>query len=128
MARNRSSAVSRPLRLVMTTISCPSIPGTVCSSGPGSLTGLLPVTESRLAQPGLGIVMRHELRLHLGGLGKPPLEYLGKALVELLPGALEQRLIGCISNQGMFEEVQRLRRQPSLVKHLDFYQFAQRLL
>ena len=36
----------------------------------------------------------------------------------LLSGALEQRLIGRILNQGMFEEVARLWRQPALIEQL----------
>jgi hypothetical protein len=44
--------------------------------------------------------------------------------VIVLPGALEQRLIGSILNQGMLEEIVRLWRRPSLVEHLGFNQFG----
>jgi hypothetical protein len=42
--------------------------------------------------------------------------------VILLPLALEQGLIGRILNEGMLEEIVRLRGQPALIEHFGFDQ------
>ncbi len=62
--------------------------------------------------------MGDKFRLGLNGLCKLRLQHLGNLLVELLAFAFEQRLVGCILNEGMFEEVPRLRGQPALVDQL----------
>jgi hypothetical protein len=43
----------------------------------------------------------------------------------LLARAAQQRLIGRVLDQGMLEEVHRLRRQPPLVQELCLYQLVQ---
>ena len=77
-----------------------------------SLPCLLPVGNGLRYEPRLGVVMRDQLGLGLDGLRKLLLQHLSDLLVILLPGALEQRLIGRILHQGMLEEIARLRRQP----------------
>jgi hypothetical protein len=46
-------------------------------------------------------------------------------LVILLPGALEERLIGGVLNQGMFEEVPCLLTDAALVENLRFHEFGE---
>src|SRR5262245_45310931 len=70
----------------------------------GTLTSPLPVCESRLAEAGLRIMMRYQLRLGLGNLGELCRQRLSNTLMVLLPRALQQRLIGGILDEGMLED------------------------
>ena len=54
-------------------------------------------------------MIRQQFRLRLGRLGKLLGEYLRNALMVLLPCALEERLLGGLLDQGMLEDVRRLR-------------------
>jgi hypothetical protein len=74
----------------------------------GALPRLLPVGESLRCEPGLGIVMGQQLGLRLAALRKMRLQHLGNALVVLLAGTPQQRLIGRVLDQGMLEEICRL--------------------
>ena len=65
----------------------------------------LPVGNGLRDETRLGVVMRQQLGLGLDGLGKLRFQHLGNALVILLPGALEQRLIGRVLDQGMLEDI-----------------------
>ena len=60
-------------------------------------------------------MMRYQLRLGLGNLGKLRLQHLGNALMVLLSRALQERLIGGILDEGMLEDVPAARRQTALV-------------
>src|SRR5262245_22389202 len=82
------------------------------------LPGPLPIGNSRCAEARLGVVLRQQFELYLGRLGKLLGKYLRNALMVLLPCALEERLIGGLLDQGMLEEVSRLRWQPLLVEEL----------
>ena len=68
----------------------------------------------------LGVVMRQQFWLGLYCLWKALLQHLRNLLMQLLACALEQRLIGSVLNQGMLEEIVRLRRQPALVEQFRF--------
>jgi hypothetical protein len=81
----------------------------------GVLASPLPVDHRLSAKARLGVVMRQEFGLRLGGVGKARLQHLGNALMVLLARAAQQRLIGCVLDQGMLEDVHRLWRQPPLV-------------
>jgi hypothetical protein len=83
---------------------------------PSLLPGPPPVRNGLLDEPGLGVVLRHQLRLGLDNLGKLRRQHLGTALMILLPGALQQRLIRSLLDEGMFEDVPRLWRPPPLVE------------
>ena len=50
--------------------------------------------------------------LRLYGVGKLRLQHLGNALMVLLAGALEQRLIGGLLDQGVFEQIAGLWQRP----------------
>jgi hypothetical protein len=54
--------------------------------------------------------MRQQLGLRLDHLGKLHLQHLRNALVILLPGAPQQRLVGRFLDQGVLEEIRCLRR------------------
>ena len=88
----------------------------------------LPVRERRLVLPRLGVVVGDQLRLGINRLRKALLEHLCNTLMVLLAGALEQRLIGCILDQGMLEEIRRLRGQPLLIEELRLHQLVQPML
>jgi hypothetical protein len=94
-----------------------------------AITGLLarplPVANGLLCEPSLGIMMGQQPGLRLAALGKARLQHLGNALMVLLAGAPQQRLIGCFLDQGMLKEVRRLRWQPLLIQELRFHQLEQ---
>ena len=69
--------------------------------------------------------MRQQFGLGLHGLRKLRLQHLRNTLVVLLPGALEERLIGGLLDQRMLEDIRRLRWQPLLVQELRLHQLVQ---
>ena len=69
-----------------------------------------------------------QLGLGLDGLGKVRRQHLRNVLMVLLAGTLEQGLIRRVLDQGVLEEVRRLRRQPPLVQELRLHQLVQPLL
>ena len=76
----------------------------------GLLTCPLPVANGLLCEPSLSIVMGQQLGLRLAALGKARLQHLGNALMVLLAGATQQRLIGHVLDECMLERVGGLRR------------------
>ena len=66
----------------------------------------------------LRVVVRQQFRLRGADLGEARLQHVGNALMVLLAGTAEQRLIGRILDEGVLEEVGRLRRQPPLLQQL----------
>ena len=50
------------------------------------------------------IVVSQDFRLGGRCLGKPLFQHLGNLLVVVLPGTPQQRLIGCLLDQGMLED------------------------
>ena len=91
----------------------------------GLLPGPLPVGDGLLREPGLGVVVCHQFGLGLDDLGKLRCQHLGTPLVILLTGALQQRLIRGLLNEGMFEQVPRLRRTPPLVEQFGVHELRQ---
>ena len=77
----------------------------------------LPVGNGLLETARRGVVLGGEFRLGLADLGEARLQHVGNALMVLLAGTAEQRLIGRLLDEGMLEEVGRLRRPP-LVQQL----------
>jgi len=92
------------------------------------LAGPLPVENRVLRQTRLGVVMRHQLRLRLDGLGKLRLQHLRSPLVIALSRALQERLIGGFLDQSMLEDVPAPWRHTPLVDQLGVYQLRQPLL
>ena len=76
----------------------------------GQLAGAAPVGNRPRRQARLGQMLGQHFRLGLGDLGKPLLERLGDAGVQLLAPGLEQRLVGRVLDQGVLEAVGRLGR------------------
>ena len=86
-----------------------------------ALPGGQPVRDGLRTQTGLGVMVRQQLGLGLADLGELRLQHLGNALVVLLAGTLQQRLIGRVLDQGVLETVRRLRWQPLLIQELCYY-------
>jgi hypothetical protein len=86
----------------------------------GALDGVLPrpmpIPDRLGGEARLRAVMRQEFGLGGSGLGKLCLQHLGNALMIPLPCAAQQRRIGNIADQGVFEEVGGLRWQPTLIQ------------
>jgi hypothetical protein len=61
-------------------------------------------------------------------LGQLCLQHLSNVLMVLLPRALQERLIGGVLDQGMFEEIRRLGRHPPLVEEFGLDQLPERVL
>src|SRR5438034_1019522 len=84
-----------------------------------AVAGLLarppPVDHSLLVAACGGVVLGDELRLGLHKRGELCFEDPSNLLVHLLPGALEQRRIGCLLDQGVFEDVTSARWSTPLV-------------
>jgi hypothetical protein len=91
----------------------------------GPLAGLLPIGNGLRHQTSFDIVMRQQLGLSLTDLGEACLHHLGNVLMVPLAGALEQRLIGRVLDQGMLEAVRRLWRQTLLIEELCLHQLLQ---
>jgi len=94
----------------------------------GPLPGPLPVPHRLLCKARFSVVVRQQFRLCLSGLWELGFEHLGNPLVIVLPRAFQQRLVGAIPNQRVFEHVSRLWGQTSLVHNLCLNQPAQFML
>src|SRR5215475_5227332 len=90
-----------------------------------SLTCQLPVVDGRFNEPRFGVVMRQQLRLGLDGLRKAGCQDLPNALMILLPGASEQRLIGCLLDEDVLEHVGSLGRCAMLLEELGLDELMQ---
>jgi hypothetical protein len=91
----------------------------------GLLARLLPVAHRLLGAARRGVVLGHQLRLGLHERGELCFEDLGNLLVHLLAGALEQRRIGCILDQGVLKDIPGPRRPPPLIEEFGGYQLRQ---
>ena len=89
------------------------------------LAGPLPVPDGLRRVPGLGEVVGQQLRLGRHHLGKPRFEHLRDPLVDLLPGAPEQRRVGRVLDQRMLEHIPGPRRPSPLVEELGGHQLSQ---
>ena len=76
----------------------------------------LPVGNRLLGAARGGVVMCQQFGLCRNDLRKSGFQHLGNALVVVLARTLEQRLIGNILDQGVFEEVGGLRRHTPLIE------------
>src|SRR5262245_42999421 len=91
----------------------------------GPLTRPLPIGNGLRARARLGVVVCDELGLCLGSLRELGLQYPGNTLMVLLSGASQQRLIGRFLDQGMLEEICRLRWEAPLVQELRLHQLVE---
>ena len=98
----------------------------------GLLACPLPVGHRLLVAARRGVVMCQQFGLCRNDLRKSGFQHLGNALVVVLARTLQQRLIGDILDQCVFEEVGGLRRHASLIEEFgcdEALEFAlQRLL
>jgi hypothetical protein len=91
----------------------------------GALAGPLPVADRLSVEPCLRVMVRQPFGLRRHVVGALGLEHLRNALMDLLPRALEQRLIGRLLNEGVLEGVFPLGKQPRLVEKLGVVQVGQ---
>ena len=89
------------------------------------LSSPLPGAHRLLAQPGLGVVLRYHFGLRLSGLRKARRQHVRDALVVLLAGAAQQRLIGRVLDQRMLKGIDCLWWHTSLVHNLRLDQPSQ---
>ena len=94
----------------------------------GPLAGTLPVADSQRAETRFRVVMGQQLGLGLSRLREALCQHLRNTLMRLLPGAPEQRLIGCLLNQGVLEKIGCLWHYPALVEQFGGHQLRQGLL
>jgi hypothetical protein len=73
-------------------------------------------------------VLSHQLRLGLHERGELCFENLRNLLVHLLSGALEQRRVGRVLDQGVLKQIPGPRRPPPLVEEFGGHQLRQSLL
>ena len=85
----------------------------------------LPVVHRLLGAACRGVVLGDQLRLGLHERGEPGFEDLGNLLVHLLPGALEQRRIGRVLDQGVLKYIPGPRRPSPLVEEFGGHQLRQ---
>src|SRR5262249_42952149 len=88
-------------RMCMTTLACP-----------------LPVAHRLLVAARRRVVLGDQLRLGPDSLRELGLQHLGDALMVLLAGAPQQRLIGRILNERMLKGIRRLWWYTALVRNL----------
>ena len=86
---------------------------------------LEPVADRLLGQARLGEVVGEQLRLRLGGLREPRLQHLGDPPVELLPLALDQRVVQRVFEEGVLEDVGAPGRPALRVQDLRLHQLGQ---
>src|SRR5215510_2263479 len=84
----------------------------------GLLARPLPVGNRLLGTARRGVVLSHQLWLRRDGLRELGLQHLRNALVNLLPGAPQEGLIGDLLEEGMRERVRARRDYARLVEAL----------
>src|SRR5262245_56609294 len=89
------------------------------------LPGLLPIGNRLLRESRFGVVVGEQFRLGLNHLKKALLQHPSNLLVILLPGALKERRISGILDEGMLEDVPPLFSQASLIENIGFHQFVE---
>jgi hypothetical protein len=87
----------------------------------GLLARPLPVDHRLLGAIRHRVVLGHQLRLGLHERGEPSLYDLGYFLVHLLSGALEQRRIGGVLNQGVLKQIPAPRWPSPLVEEFGLH-------
>src|SRR5215475_7537154 len=100
----------------------------VCRALYSPLACAVPVGNSFPMALGFCVVVRQDFGLVCRNLWKLLCQHVGNTLMVLLPGTVEQRLVGGVPDQGMFEEVRRLGWYPTLVQQLRLHQLLQRAL
>ena len=90
----------------------------VCRAFHGALPSLLPIGHGRFGASCLRVVMRQQFGLGEDRLGKLGLEHLGHLLMDLLPCARQQRLIGHLLGEGVLEGVDQLGEEARFVEEL----------
>jgi hypothetical protein len=87
-----------------------------------------PVTNGWPTEARLRTVMREPFGLYLGGLGKPLGSYLRGPLVVLLPGPLQQRLVGRLLHERMLNSLDDLGGQAPSVEQFSLHSLRQPVL
>src|SRR5262245_16487960 len=82
----------------------------------GTLASALPVRDSLDVQSRRRVVLRKHCRFGLHRHRKPFLEYLGNLLMNLLPGAVQQRLIRYLLGEDVLEGIGLFWNQAGLIE------------
>lgn len=100
----------------------------ICRALHRALTGYLPLLDGLRLQIRFRVVMGEELGLRLGDLRKALFQDLRNLAVIILAPAAQQRLIGRVLEQRVFEAVVRLRRDALDKQQLRVGQLSERRL
>jgi len=76
-----------------------------------ALAGLVPIIDGEIVKAGLRVMMGQCLRLGNRNFGEPLLQLCPDAGVEGLALAAQQRAVGSVPHQGMFEQIARIWRR-----------------
>ena len=79
-----------------------------------TLTCLAPIPDRGINEACSRIVVRQDLRLDIGGIGKSILQDRSDARMQLLPSGAQQRAVGGILHQGVLEGIDRIGRSAAL--------------
>ena len=92
------------------------------------MPGGVPIGHGLLDQPGLGVMLRDQLWPGFDDFWEACFQSGGDALVVLLTGAFQQRLVGGILDERVLEAVGRPRRNPLLVKKFRAHELSKTIL
>ncbi len=87
-------------------------------AGDGPLAGLSPISDGFFNEPGLGVMLREELRLSVHQLGGMSFECLGDLRVQLLASAAQQAAVCRVLHQRVLEAIDRFGRCAALEHQL----------
>src|SRR5258708_3325182 len=82
----------------------------ILRSSQASFTCAKPMADGLLSQTGLGVMMGDDFRQSLGARCRPVLKNLGDVGMQLPPATLKQAHIRRVLDEGMLEDVGRIRR------------------
>ncbi len=94
----------------------------------GALPGLVPVGQGLGLEARFRVVVSQQFGLRSRGLGKLRRQLLSNPLVILLPGALQQGLIGGFLDQRVFKQVDRVGRVAALIEQFRVHELPERPL
>src|SRR6516162_505337 len=97
----------------------------ICGALQRLLARLAPPLQGYLAQPGFSKMVCHDFRLGLGNNWKLVAQDIADLLMEQLPAALEQALVGRLLNKRMFKAIASFRRCPPAQQELGLFQLPQ---
>src|SRR4030095_4172131 len=83
-------------------------------TGDGPPTGLAPISDGFFNEPGLGIMLREQLRLAFDDLGEMAFERFADLRMQLPPGVAQHAVVRRVLHQRMLEGIECLGRCAAL--------------